>query len=65
MNTGHAIDAGQDIHQISNLQPGNADLVTLHLYSPPLLVMGQYSLTDPAVREFKDEVYTIIEGAWI
>ena len=30
----------QDIHQISNLQPGNADLVTLHIYSPPLLVMG-------------------------
>ena len=55
----------QDIHQISNLQRGNADLVTLHLYSPPLLVMGQYSLTDLAVREFKDEVYAFIEGAWI
>ena len=55
----------QDIHQISNLQPGNADLVTLHLYSPPLLVMGQYSLTDPAVREFKDEVYAFTEGAGI
>jgi cysteine dioxygenase len=35
-----------DIHQISNLQPGNADLVTLHVYSPPLLWMGTYSLTD-------------------
>src|SRR5438445_3758649 len=29
-----------DIHQISNLQPGAADLITLHIYSPPLLVMG-------------------------
>src|ERR1700733_7426595 len=33
-----------DIHQLSNLQCGHADLITLHLYSPPLLVMGQYSL---------------------
>jgi cysteine dioxygenase len=37
-----------DIHQISNLQVGDADLVTLHVYSPPLLWMGTYSLTDRA-----------------
>ena len=30
-----------DIHQISNLAPAGEDLVTLHVYSPPLLVMGQ------------------------
>jgi cysteine dioxygenase len=35
-----------DTHQISNLQAGDADLVTLHVYSPPLLRMGTYSLTD-------------------
>lgn len=35
-----------DLHQISNLQAGNADLVTLHIYSPPLLRMGTYSLTE-------------------
>jgi cysteine dioxygenase len=35
-----------DIHQISNLQLGSADLVTIHVYSPPLLWMGTYSLTD-------------------
>jgi cysteine dioxygenase len=35
-----------DIHQISNLQRGAADLVTLHVYSPPLLWMGTYSLVD-------------------
>ena len=55
----------QDIHQLSNLQPGNADLITLHIYSPPLLVMGQYSLTDRAVREFKDDVHAFTEGAGI
>ena len=35
-----------DMHQISNLQAGAADLVTLHIYSPPLVRMGTYSLTD-------------------
>jgi cysteine dioxygenase len=35
-----------DLHQVSNLQAGNADLVTLHVYSPPLIRMGTYSLTD-------------------
>jgi cysteine dioxygenase len=54
-----------DIHQISNLQPANRDLITLHIYSPPLLVMGQYSLTDQTVREFKDEVHAFAEGAGI
>jgi cysteine dioxygenase len=34
------------LHQVSNLQEGNEDLVTLHVYSPPLLRMGTYSLTD-------------------
>ena len=35
-----------DLHQVSNLQPGDADLVTLHIYTPPLMWMGTYSLTD-------------------
>jgi cysteine dioxygenase len=35
-----------DIHQISNLQASDADLVTLHIYSPPLMTMGTYSLHD-------------------
>jgi cysteine dioxygenase len=49
-----------DMHQVSNLQAGNADLVTLHVYSPPLLHMGTYSLTDatrglePMLLEFSD-----------
>jgi DMSO/TMAO reductase YedYZ molybdopterin-dependent catalytic subunit len=36
----------EDLHQISNLQAGSADLVTLHIYSPPLVRMGTYSITD-------------------
>jgi DMSO/TMAO reductase YedYZ molybdopterin-dependent catalytic subunit len=35
-----------DLHQVSNLQAGDADAVTLHVYSPPLVRMGTYSLTD-------------------
>ena len=36
--------ADDDIHQVSNLQAGRADLVTLHVYSPPLLRMGAYAV---------------------
>ena len=47
-----------DLHQVSNLQAGTADLVTLHVYSPALELMGKYSLTDrtrgvePMLMEF-------------
>jgi cysteine dioxygenase len=53
-----------DIHQISNLQPVGQNLVTLHVYSPPLLVMGSYSLTDPFVPDFLDPIseYTLGDG---
>src|SRR5262249_5586595 len=43
----HDLTAGEvcgsedlDLHQVSNLQDGDADLVTLHVYSPPLRRMG-------------------------
>jgi cysteine dioxygenase len=45
-----------DIHQISNLQAGKANLVTLHLYSPPLLYMNLYSLLDESVTRFFDPI---------
>jgi cysteine dioxygenase len=35
-----------DIHQVSNLQAEDADLVTLHVYTPPLNQMRTYSLYD-------------------
>jgi cysteine dioxygenase len=60
--TAGGVTASQDddMHQISNLQAGGADLVTLHVYSPPLLVMGTYSILDtsrgqePMLLEFSD-----------
>ena len=54
-----------DIHQVSNLQPGDADLITLHVYSPPLLHMGMYSLTDTEVVDFFDPVVGFSDGAGI
>ena len=53
-----------DIHQISNLQP-TEDLVTLHIYSPPLLVMGQYSLMTAQVSDFVDPVFEYSLGGGI
>jgi cysteine dioxygenase len=35
-----------DIHQVSNLQADDADLVTLHVYTPPLIRMNTFSLYD-------------------
>ena len=44
----------EDIHQVSNLQLSE-DLVTLHVYSPPLRAMNTYSLTDSCVLEVSCE----------
>lgn len=53
-----------DIHQISNLGAANEPLTTLHIYSPPLMVMGQYSLTSVERTEFAEPDY-FLEGAGI
>ena len=45
-----------DIHQVSNLQEAGKDLMTLHLYSPPLLRMDTFSLTDSHIGEFRPMV---------
>lgn len=50
------------IHQMSNLQPPGEDLITLHIYSPPLLRMGMYSLTDRHRTEFLDPVVGFVAG---
>src|ERR1041385_4653516 len=54
-----------DIHRISNDQPDGQELITLHIYSPPLLTMGQYSPEDSTMRDFTDEVRVFAEGAGI
>ena len=54
-----------DIHQVSNLQSGDEDLLTLHIYSPPLLSMNMYSLLDSQVQRFDDPVHELLHGAGI
>jgi cysteine dioxygenase len=48
--------ADDDTHQVSNVQGGGADLVTLHIYSPPLLRMEVFSLECSTVREWYDPI---------
>ncbi len=53
------------IHQVSNLQSKGNDLVTLHVYSPPLLRMDTYSLTTAAIGEFRPTVIEHADGSGI
>ncbi len=54
-----------DIHQVSNLQSAGQDLITLHIYSPPLLRMDTYSLTSAGIGEFRPEVLQHAFGSGI
>ena len=45
-----------DIHQVSNLQADDAELITLHVYSPPLLSMNVYSMFVDSVSPFLDPI---------
>ncbi len=62
-----AVSASQDadIHQVSNVQGAGNDLVTLHIYSPPLLRMDTFSLTDATVGEFRPMVLEHTHGSGI
>ncbi len=54
-----------EIHQVSNLQREGEDLVTLHVYSPPLMRMDTYSLIDRTVGEFRPMVLEHASGSGI
>lgn len=43
-----------DMHQMGNIQPAGSDLITLHIYSPPLLSMRTYFLGDSVLGECDD-----------
>lgn len=52
-----------DIHQVVNAQAPGVDLVTLHIYSPPITRMNTFRTTEPgerlAVYGADDEIVTI------
>lgn len=62
-----SVSVSQDgyIHQVSNLQAAGQDLVTLHVYSPPLLRMATFSLTERSIGEFRPVVLQHAEGSGI
>ena len=55
-----------DVHQMSNLQPAGADLITLHIYSPALVYMNMYSIVAASVERFFDPINNeFVSGAGI
>jgi cysteine dioxygenase len=60
-----AASQDSDMHQVSNLQVEGQDLMTLHIYSPPLLRMRTYSLTDRSIGEFRPEIFEHSFGSGI
>ena len=45
----------KDIHQIANMQSAGKDLVTLHLYSPPLCRINTWKYAEATVEECEQE----------
>lgn len=54
-----------DTHQVSNLQSPGKNLVTLHIYSPPLRAMQRYSIMGRQVDEWRPPVFEFAQGAGI
>ena len=50
------------IHQISNLQAGNGQAITAHIYMPPLVRMNVYSLEDPSVKNVLPQYFSFGSG---
>ena len=56
------IEDRSTIHQVSNLQPGRCDAISLHVYLPPLGRMNIYKLHDTDVRSVSAELYNYGTG---
>jgi cysteine dioxygenase len=54
-----------DTHQVSNLQLPGRDLVTLHVYSPPLRSMTRFSITGAGPSVWQPHVFDFVQGAGI
>ena len=55
------VNNDEDIHQIANLQPPGNNLITLHLYSPPLRNMLLFSLESDKVEQPQSNASWIYE----
>ena len=54
-----------DTHQVSNLQAPGRDLVTIHIYSPPLRSMKKFSITGSTAEEWRPPVFEFSHGEGI
>jgi len=54
-----------DMHQISNLQAPGRDLITMHIYTPPLRKMKTFSLTERSVGVYIPEIIEYSFGSGI
>ncbi len=63
LHEGH-ICASQDTdtHQVSNLQSTEHDLVTLHIYSPPLRAMRKFSITGGQSEDWRPPIFEFAQG---
>lgn len=52
-----------DIHEIANLQPAGDDLITLHIYSPPLVTVNTYTLESPEIHVIPGRAAGARQGA--
>ena len=52
-----------DIHEVSNRQESGGELITLHIYSPPLLRMGLYERGSRKVEIWHDPVQELLPNA--
>jgi cysteine dioxygenase len=57
--------ARSNIHQVGNLQPAGEELVTLHVYSPPLNYMKVFSIDAPMAGPRLRPVYFGLDGEGI
>ncbi len=63
LTTGHVCASqDDDTHQVSNLEPRGNDLVTLHIYSPPLRAMKKFSITDGQSEDWRPPVFDFVHG---
>jgi cysteine dioxygenase len=59
MDPGYICAADEpDIHQVANMQAPGRDLVTLHIYSPPIKKMNTYEFATPISAECADRYNT-------
>lgn len=54
-----------DMHQVANAEPKGTDLITLHIYSPPLRKMNRYSIDVPGVMPHYEANEPLLHGAGI